>query len=181
MTYDEIIAEADERYPNGLTVESKKRKLYTKEKELFRTIYRRKTATVFDIMASQMLYPLPFHPSKIMHVIVNGKRYEYEDITNDAAEPPFVYTYEHGIGLYPTPTEDVSAGIFIFHWMEPTGTDTSFDTDFPMVLVYGLCADMAEEAMDTSMVNVFVMRYNEAIESFKRANPEPELPPMRVE
>lgn len=182
MTYDEIIAEADERYPNAVTAESKKRKLFNREKELFRTIYRKKTATVFDMKAGQFLYPLPFSTSKITHVIVNGKRYDYEDITNEEAQgDSFVYTYQDGIGLYPTPEQDVSQGLFIHHYLEPSGEDTSFDKDFSMVLVYGLCAELAEVARDTGMVNVFTMRYNEWLEEFKRANPEPELPPMRVE
>lgn len=181
MNYDEIIQEADERYPNALTTASKKRKIFNIEKELFRTVHRIKTAITYDIIAGQPLYPLPFNKSKIIHVIANGKRYDYQEIDNADAEPPFLYTYENSVGIYPTPEEDIAGGLFIFHYAEPTGTDTSFDTDFSMILVYGLCADMAAIARDAAMVNVFRTEYNSMLEEFKRANPEPELPPMRVE
>lgn len=187
-SYQDIINEADERYPNALTTESKLKKVYLRERELFRTIYRKKTATVMDIVAGQALYPLDFHHSKIIRVVWDGESTDYEDINSDDAEPPFIYTYENSIGRYPTPDQDVTQGLFIFHYFEPTEptTDTignaiAFDPDFPMILVYGLLIDLAEIDRRVDLINGFTAKYNGILEEFKKANPEPELPPMRVE
>lgn len=185
-TYQDIISEADERYPNALTAVSKMRKIYNRERELFRTIYRKKTATAYDMVTDQFLYPLDFHQSKIISVIVDGTRYEYEDINNGSSEPPYIYTYEDSIGIYPTPDEDITGGLFIHHYYEPPEPSATtdlfkFDNDFPMVLVYSLCVELAEIAQDAAMVNNFTAKYNGAIEEFVKSLPEPELEPIRVE
>ncbi|WP_212960688.1 phage adaptor protein [Cohnella xylanilytica] len=189
MTYGEIIAEADERYPNGLTPESKLLKVYNREKQLMRTIYRRKTAATFDVQAGLFLYPLDFHYSKIFQAIYAGKYFEYEDINDKLGQPPFLYTYQNSIGIYPTPTEDIPGGLLLFHYMEPTKPTTAtmkstypvFDPDFPMVLVYGLCKDMAEVNKEFDVANGFVQQYNAELEEFIEANREPAPTEMRVE
>lgn len=187
-TYQQVIDEADERYPNSLSTISKLRKVHIKERELFRTIYRVKTAVVYDILAGQPTYPLDFHVSKIIRVVWNGETTDYEEINNDQVEPPFIYTYENSIGRYPTPEEDVEEGLFIYHWYEPWEPDESklsssiqFDPDFPMVLVYDLCKQMAEINREFDIANGFITQHNSQLDDFIKANPEPELPPMRVE
>lgn len=185
-TYQEIIDEVDERYPNVLSTTSKLRKIYNRERELFRTHYRKKTATVYDIVSGQYLYPLDFHVSKIIKVVWDGDTTDYEEINDDDAEPPFIYTYENSIGRYPTPDADVSGGLLVYHYIEPKQpTDSSatinLDTDFAMMLVYGLCIDLAEIDREVDMVNNFTAKYNGLFDDFLRANPEPELPPIRVE
>ena len=186
MTYGEIIAEADERYPNGLTVDSKLRKIYNRETFLMRTIYRQKTATVFDVQAGLFLYPINFHHSKIFQAIYAGKFFEYEDINDKTGQPPFMYTYENYIGVYPTPDKDIQGGLLLFHYVEPTwplstGSYPVFDPDFPMVLVYSLCKDMAEVNKEFDVANGFIQQYNAEIEEFMKVNREPAPSQMRVE
>jgi hypothetical protein len=187
-TYQQIIDEADERYPNSLSVSSKLRKIHSKERELFRTIYRQKTATAYDIVADQVLYPLDFHHSKIIRIVWDGHSVDYEDINNDEAKAvPFYYTYQNSLGRYPTPDRDVTKGLLIFHYYDPyepteihLSSGIQFDSDFAMLLVYDLCKHLSEINRD-DMVNGFIIQYNSVLDDFKRANPEPELPPMRVE
>lgn len=188
MTYEEIITEADERYPNGFSVTSKLRKLYNLETKLMRTIYRIKTATKYDILSGQFLYPLEFHHSKIISVVWEGVSISYEEINPDDASPPFYYTYENSLGRHPTPDKDVEGGLVIFHYSEPRkvtesnygGLYPSFDPDFPMVLVFGLCRDMAESNREYDISRDYKSKYDEEVRDFKKANPEPEIPPMRV-
>lgn len=188
MSYQEIIAEADERYPNGLTPESKLLKVYNHERKLMRTIYRRKSATVFDVVAGKMLYPLAFHYSKIFQAIYAGKYYEYEDINDQIGQPPFLYTYRDSIGVYPTPEQDIPGGLHLFHYLEPVkptlATITNFpvfDPDFPLVLVYGLCKDMSEVNKEFDVANGFIGQLKDEIKDFKEVNREPAPTEMRVE
>lgn len=189
MTYGEIIAEADERYPNGLTPESKLRKVHNYEVELMRTIYRRKTATAFDVQAGMFLFPLTFHYSKIFQIIYNGRYYEYADINNEIAQPPFIYTYESSLGVYPAPESDIPGGLLLFHYLEPTKPKVSnmdstfpvFDPDFPMIQVYGLCKDMAEVNKEFDVANGFIGQRDDLIKEFKEVNREPAPSEMGVE
>ncbi|WP_438447413.1 phage adaptor protein [Gorillibacterium sp. sgz5001074] len=188
LTIREIFAEADERVPNGLSVASKLRKLNSRERELYRTVFKNKAATTMDIMAGQFLYPLTFSKSKIISVVVAGRRYNYEDINDDTVAPPYLYTMGNALGLYPTPENDVAGGILMFHYEEPkiyteADLDSSpgFDADFHMLHVFGLAKDLSEIAKKTDWANGYIGQYNALLLDYRRANPEPELPPMRVE
>lgn len=188
MSYAEIIAEADERYPNGLSPLSKLLKVYNHERKLMRTIYRRKSAALFDVAAGQFMFPLTFHYSKIFQAIYDGKYFEYEDINDQIGQPPFLYTYDDAIGVYPTPDRDIPGGLMLFHYLEPVKPSLAtinnipvFDPDFPMVLVYGLCKDMAEVNKEFDVANGFIGQLNEEIEAFKEVNREPAPTEMRVE
>jgi len=186
MTYQQIIDAADELYSNGYTPASKLKQIVVQEDKLLRTIYRKKTATAYDIVKDQFLYPLDFHPSKIMRVVWNGTSYDYEQINDDTATSPFLYTYERSIGIYPTPDTDVSGGIVVFHFVEPNDSPDlddypSFDNDFPMIQVYNLCKWMAERTREFDVANGFMAMLQNELDEFKRADIEPGEIIMRVE
>lgn len=186
MTIGEIIAEADERYPNGFSQDSKLRKINARERELFRTKFRMKTMTMYDILADLAVYPLDFAIGKVLNVVVNGEEYDYEDNDDDTAVPPYYYTYESAIVLFPTPTTDNENGLIIHHWYEPdTYTSESeipsLDPDFHMLHVWGLLADMASINREFDVSNAYIRQYNDLIEQFDRAEPEPVLKGFRVE
>jgi hypothetical protein len=153
-----------------------------------RTIYRRKTATIFDVAVGQFLFPLSFHYSKIFQIIYGGKYYDYEDINDQIGQPPFIYTYDDAIGVYPTPDQNIAGGLHLFHYLEPTkptlatiGNIPVFDPDFPMVLVYGLCKNMAEVNKEFDVANGFIAQLEDEIKEFKEVNREPAPTEMRVE
>lgn len=188
LTIAEIIEEADEKVPNALSTGSKLRKINARERELYRTIFKNKTSTVLDIVADQFLYPLAFNKGKIISVVVEDRKYSYEDINDDSATAPYLYTFENSIGLYPTPATEVAGGILIFHYEEPRvyseedlSVEPGFDPDFHMLHVFGLCKDMAEVMQRFDAANGFIGQYNALLQDYRKANPEPELPPMRVE
>lgn len=187
MTLKEILDRADQ-YANALSTKQKVSIVNELQKKLFRTIYRIKTATSYDLVEGQFLYPLDFHPSKIISVVVDGKRYDYEDINKEESIPPYLYTYEDSFGLYPTPEKTVKGGLIFFHYKEPaelTAENLSaipdFDPDFHMLLMYGLQVEMAEINEDVAMVNNFTAKYNGLLEEFKKSLPEPEAPTFIVE
>lgn len=188
LTIGEILEEAEDRYFSGTPVETRLKRLYMQEQILLRTHFRRKTATTFDQIENMFLYPLDFSKDKILSVIVNGKDYEYEEINNSsAASDSWYYTYENSIGIYPTPTTTVTKGILVRHYAEPKlhtadklDEYPTLEDDFVMLLVYSLCIDAAETLMKDDMVNAFTEKYNGLLKDFKRANMEPELPPIRV-
>lgn len=187
FTIGEILGEAEGKYFSGTTVETQLDRLYLQEQILLRTHFRRKTATMFDLVADQFLYPLGFSKDKIISVVVNGRKYRYEEIDDDTVAEPWLYTYENAIGIYPTPTTTVSGGILVQHYAEPkryTLNDLSdyptLENDFCMLLVYSLCIDAAETLQKDDMINGFTAKYNGLLKDFTRANIEPELPPIRV-
>jgi len=187
MTVAEIIEEVDEKYPNALTTRSKVRKLNIVQGEIFRTVYKKQTTTMYDLVAGNPFYPLDFDISKILYVLVNGAEYDSEEIEDRNAEDPYWYRYENAIGLYPTPAASAANGLLIVHYLEPAKlTDTNlnvtpdFDPDFHNLLVYALCIHLAESDQRFDAANGFIIQYKSLLKDFKRANPEPELPPVRV-
>lgn len=187
LTAQEILDEADEKYPNALTPASKVRKLNVLQGELFRTVLRKETSTTYGIVTDSAFYPLDFGVSKILNVLVDGEEYDHESIEDREAESPYYYMYENSVVLYPTPTEDVTAGLLLVHYFEPdiileSSLDVipDFDPDFHMVLVYGLCVAMAEADQRYDLVNGFTIKYNGLLKDYKKANPETELPPVKV-
>ncbi|WP_455710012.1 phage adaptor protein [Paenibacillus chitinolyticus] len=188
MTIGEIIEEADERIPNALSVKSKVRKINNRESELFRGFLREKSATVYDIIQGQFLYPLDFYKGKIITVIINGRRYTYEEIDDEFVQPPYIYTFQNSIGIYPPPEMDIPGGMLIYHFKEPrkyvetdTGRYPDFDPDYHMLHVYGLCADIASVQRKFEVANGYIGQYNDLLQGFKRSRTEPELTRMRVE
>lgn len=187
MTLQEILNRADQ-YANALSTAEKVTIVNEMQKKLFRTIYRIKTATSYDLIEGQFLYPLDFHHSKIISVIVDGDRYDYEDINKEESNPPYLYTYENSFGLYPTPEKTVEGGLIFFHYKEPAELSSGnlssvpdFDPDFHMMLMYGLQVEMAEINEDVAMVNNFTAKYNGLLDEFKESLPEPEAPTFIVE
>ena len=179
--------EVDEKYPNDLTTASKVRKLNLLQGELFRTVLKKETSTTYDIVADQAYYPIDFDVSKLLNVLVDGDEYDHEAIEDRDAESPYYYCYENSVALYPTPTENVTAGLLLVHYLEPAilvstnlSTIPDFDPDFHMILVYGLCIALAEADQRYDVANGFTIKYNGLVRDFKKANPETELPPIKV-
>ncbi|WP_456093906.1 phage adaptor protein [Paenibacillus albus] len=190
MTLEDIIEEADELYPNGLSTKSKIRKINVRESELHRMVLKKKTATIYDIIADNAIYPVDFAVGKILNVLVDGQEWtnqDYEENDNEPAAPPYYYTYENSVVLYPTPDQNLAEGLFIHHWYEPpTYSEDNLDQvpvldpDFHRLHVYGLCADMAAVGKEWDVANGFIQQYNDLLNDLKKADPEPELPDFKV-
>lgn len=184
MTVREIVDESKERHPHNLSDSSCMRKLNAIQAELFRTIYKKKTFTSYDILADLAYYPLDFDIAKVLNVLVNGEEYDWEDNNDRDAEEPYAYAYENAVALAPTPVKDIDEGLKIWHFVEPSvlsiASTPEFDGDFHMILVWLLCKDVAEIELKDERAAYFQIKANELIKKFEDSNPEPELAPIGV-
>lgn len=143
------------------------------EKRIFRTMYKPQVVTVYDLEAGNSAYPASFSPENIIDVVVNGKEYPYQNIKYDA-QPYFYYvTDDHCIGIYPTPTVDVTRGLKIYHYKEPkkmAGLNDVPDLDpaWHMLIVYYVCRECAI-VEDDDKVNKFIGEINELERQFRRS------------
>lgn len=185
MTVTQIITQADLRFPNSVDNSDKFTILTNIQSELFRTIYKKKTFTSYDIVAGLAYYPLDFDIAKVINVLVDDEEYDWEDNNDREASEPYAYAYENSVVIYPTPDEDIDDGLLIWHFEEPDAIATliqtpQFDGDFHMILVHLLCRDLAEITGKDDRAEYFQMKANEKIKEFEGTNPEPELAPIGV-
>jgi hypothetical protein len=176
VTLQEILDAIAERYPHSLSVDSVIKKIDISQKELFRTIYKPITSTTYDLIADNPFYPIDYTPEAIIDVVVNGTEYEYQNIAYASLGQFYYITDDDCIGLYPTPLEDDVSGLTVFHYKEPaplsaanTGVIPDFDAGFHMLLVYRVCNDIAQIALDGDMANVFATQYNGLELEYKRS------------
>lgn len=184
MTTQQIIDESKERHPHALSDASCIRKLTAIQAELFRTVYKKKTFTSWDILTGNPYYPIDFDIAKVLNVLVNGIEYDWEDNNDREAEEPYAYAYENSVVLAPTPVSDIEEGLKIWHFEEPEtlsiGSVPTFDGDFHMILVYLLCRDIAEIDGKDERVMFFQVKADKKIKEFEDTNLEPELAPIGV-
>lgn len=176
MTLQEILDEISEKYPHSLTNASVIRKLNQVQNELFRTTFRVKTASIYDLQKGVFVYSLPFPQTNVIEVVVDGRELNYQDYRQKSNSPFYYFIGATGLGIYPIPDEDIVSGLSIFYFRYPAqlseaGLDAvpELDRDFHMLLVYGALAQIAENYADGAMVNNFTERYNGLIEEFHKA------------
>lgn len=137
------------------------------QERLFRTIYKPETAITYDLLADNPFYPILYSPENIIDVVVNGKEYPFKNIASSSQGNFYYITEDNSIGIYPTPTEDATNGLTVFRYTEPkvlTVNDLAIEPDFDkawhMLIVYAVCQELAQLALDSNMVNVFTMQYS---------------------
>jgi hypothetical protein len=175
----EILDEIAEKYPHGLSNDSVIRKINQVQNELFRTTCRVRSMAIFNLQKDVFAYALPFPHSSLLSVVIQGQEYMYQD-SKQASNIPFYYFIgTTGIGIYPTPTEDIENGISMFYYVTPTQLTTAaltaipeLDPDFHLLLVYGALVQICEAFNDVAMVNNYTSKYNGLLEEFHKANDE---------
>lgn len=185
MTLGQIIVEIKERYPpaEALGDESIVRKINNLQAELFRTLYKPIILTIMDVFEGVYDYPLDFSPTKITGVIIDGiEIFERNAKGSDVVQSQFYYFTENSLCIYPTPKDDIDDGLSVFRYKEPyvlstndVGKQPDFDPDFHMMLVYGVCATIAEiNRGDNGMQEAFVLSYNALEQKFLQAKEKAE-------
>jgi hypothetical protein len=140
---------------------------------IFRTMYKPETSVTYDILADNPFYPVSFSPENIIDVVVKGKEYPYQNIKYDAQPYYYYVTDDDCVGVYPTPTEDVTNGLTVFYYKEPNalsspGDVPALDPAWHMMLVYHPCRRMAVIARD-DMVKSFIAEINELDRQFYKS------------
>lgn len=175
MTLQEILDEISEKYPHGLTNESVIRKINIVQNELFRTLFRKRTMSIYNIQKDMFAYSLPFPQFNIMDVVVDGTEYIYQDTKKKGNVPFYYFIGKDVIGLYPTPDKDIVGGLSLFYNIYPKQLSESdlavvpdLDQDFHMLLVYGPLVHICESFNDVAMVNNFTNKYNGIVTDYMK-------------
>lgn len=176
MTLQEILDNIMKKYPHSFDNSIIIGMINDIQKRLFRTIYKPDTATTYDILADNPFYPISYSPENIIDVVVNGTEYPYQNIKYDSLGRFYYITDDNSIAIYPTPTATVAGGLTVFRYKEPTvltisslGIEPDFDKAWHMIIVYAVCQELAQNALDSNMVNVFTSQYNGVETEYKRS------------
>lgn len=173
MNLADVIAEIREKYPNGYDDPSLIRKADLIQKRIYRLL-KKENWLSFDLIAEQAEYPLPVDQHNVFQVTVMsaGVSQKYPlrqmiDFTQtDSKYFYFVSTPEVGdwIGLYPVPTANETQITIYFYEVPGNLTDTSsvitLYENYRMMLVYGVCKELAENSREMDMANGFAQQYN---------------------
>lgn len=183
MNLQEIVDEIGEKYPSGLSTASIVRKVDNLQKRLFRK-YNLLVLLTFEIIADQALYPIAIPESKIRQVLVDGVQYEHKRIEG-LQYSKYIYFIEGGIGIYPTPTKDGTLSVYGYKTpttLVSTNLSTQYpnlDEDYRMLLVYGVCKEIAENYQDFDMVNGFISQYNPLLDDLLEENQD--MTPVQIQ
>jgi hypothetical protein len=145
-----------------------------KQKRIFRTLYKPETATTYDLLADNPFYPTSFSPENIIDVVVDGEEYPYQNIKYESQSYYYYITEDNSIGLYPTPENDVTSGLTVFHYKEPNtlssiGDTPELDQAWHMMLVYHVCKELAMMGIREEMLAAFIAEINELERQYNRS------------
>ncbi len=195
MNLTEIIAEIDEKYPNGLSSASKVRKMDYLQKRLYRKM-RKQTYASYDLTPDQPEYPITQNISDIFQVDIGNStsncytRYMEKKI-NDTATDCWSHYYSFigdvtagdWINIYPTPTDTEDTMVIWFYEQPDTlsaddlTVTPPLDPDYHMLFVYYVCKEIAENYRDFDISTGYAIQYNtleaEMFSTFQK--PEVEL------
>jgi hypothetical protein len=182
VTLNDIIAEIDEKYPNGISSASKVRKMNFLQKRLYRKM-RKQTYASYELTPDQPTYPLDTNINDIFQVEIGNStgncftRYMQKKINDTSTDCwsqyySFLSDVDTGdyIDIYPTPTDNEDTMI-IWSYEQPNdldatqlGTSPSLDPDYHMLFVYYVCKEIAENYRDFDISTGYAIQYN-ALES----------------
>lgn len=173
MTLQQILTMINLKYPHAYSNNDIITMINDAQQRIFRTMYKPQTATTYDLLQDNPFYPIGFSPESIIDVVVNGEEYPFQNIKYDSQYAYYYITDDNSIGVYPTPTEDVTDGLAVFHYKEPAELSglsdvPELDQAWHMMLVYHPCRELAVMARD-DMANVFTAEINELERQFYRS------------
>lgn len=175
MNLVEVIAEIREKYPNGLENDSLIRKADIIQKQIYRKLKKQNYVT-YDLITDQSEYPLTVDINSVIQVDVrnteSGKFCKYPkrkatDITGEYSKYHY-FISDAGIGdwigIYPMPTDNENL-FTVYYYEVPGSLDTinsaiTLYENYRMMLVYGICADIAENDKNIDMAARFTNQYN---------------------
>jgi hypothetical protein len=190
MTIDEIIAEIDEKYPNGLSSESKVRKMDYLQKRLYRKM-RKQTYATYELTTAQPSYPITINIDDIFQVSIGNEttdvfdEYPLKKVNDTSTNCNRYYSFISDIStgdwidIYPTPT-DTEDTMIIWSYEQPStltvdSGSPSIDPDYHMLFVYYVCKEIAENYRDFDISNGYGMQYNQLESEFMSTFQDPEV------
>lgn len=181
MLLKDVVEEITEKSPNFLSPASIVRKITQVRDRLIRLYGSAQqqvesVCTGIDIKKDQAQYVLPCPPSNVVDVDVllynEWRRLKLRQYHNESIQP-YYYFQSGKIGFVPTPEEDITMGIKIFHTpvlQELTLNDfdnpTGFEPDYDMLLVYGVLREIAQGYEE--MYQSLLVEYKTACNGFEK-------------
>ncbi|CAB4127950.1 hypothetical protein UFOVP103_7 [uncultured Caudovirales phage] len=179
MTVQEIIEELFLKYPNSYTNTQVVNRMDRIQKRIFRNLntlnYSTSTTTSGTNTISTTL-----KSSQIRKLTIDGVDYGYWTPEEDKPAR-YWYWMDGNIVVFPTPT---TTGLYVEIWSYKVPTTLSasslsatpdLDSDYHMMLVYGIAKEIAEDLRDGSMATAFVVAYNdlenEMMQSYENSEP----------
>lgn len=176
MVLQDILDEIAEKYPHGLSNDSVIRKLNREQNKLFRTVFRERATAIYTLQKDVFVYTLPIPRTNVDAVLVLGQPYLHQSVVKRSNAPFYYFEGKTGLGIYPTPTENIVNGLILFYFRYPTQLSVAdltavpeLDVDFHMLLVYSALVEICETFQDTAMVNNYTSKYNGLIGEFQEA------------
>lgn len=173
MTIEEILEAVSFKYNHAFSDNDLIKVINRIQKELFRKLFKPETSSIYNLVADNPFYSIDFSPQNIIKVVVGGTEYPLKTLS-ESATSRFYYITDSNVGIYPTPTESQTSGLVIFRYKEPQKLTTSdmllepeFDSTWHMLIVYRICKELAESAMDPDMGNYFIGQINSLEEEYR--------------
>ena len=178
MTVQDLLDELLLKYPHSYTNVQVVNRMDRLQKRIFRGLNTLVYSTVSTVSGTSS-YATTYKSQQIRKVTVDGIDYPY--VTPEEDKPSYYWYWLNGsIVLYPTPT---AAGTMEL-WTNKIPTTLSsgslsatpdLDSDFHMMLVYGVAKEIAEDMRDGSMATAFAVGYNDLendmMQGYENADP----------
>lgn len=179
MTVQEILDELQLKYPHSYTNSQVVNRLDRLQKRIFRQLNTLVYSTTTTV-ANQAAYNTTYKSQQIRKITVDDLDYQYW--TPEQSKPARYWYWINGtITLFPTPT---TSGDTIEIWSNKVPTtlltgslaaSPDLDSDFHMLLCYGVAKEIAEDLRDGSMATAFAVAYNDLYNEMEQGyqNSEP--------
>lgn len=178
MLVSEIIAKADELYPNSRAEPDKIKEIDVLDKRLCRK-FKVQTVQTFEILADTASYPTGIRVEDMFSVTVNGEEYPIKQITASATGTSRYVTNLNGYTvIYPTPTKDGTMSVYYYGSagdITTTIKEPTLDEDYHMIFVYSLCATAATIAREDDWQRSFADQYNALERELSSVFTDPEV------
>lgn len=179
MTLTEIVAKIIEKYAAaaGRTPTSLIGTADILQKRIYRQL-KKENFTSYDLITDQPTYPITMKTTDVFQVDVSSgtdnKFCSYplrkaSDIINSCSKYHYFIsdpTIGDWIGIHPLPT-DSNTTLVIYHYESPITLNPNalssvplMDENYHMMLVYGVCKEIAEDYRDSDSADGFAIQYN---------------------
>lgn len=180
MTVQDLLDELQLKYPHSYTNTQVVNRMDRLQKKIFRNL---NTYDYFQTVlnAGDTYIAYTGKPRSIRKVEIDEVEYPFWTPEEDK---PARYYYLSNDGFLNFSPQASSSGIWIKIWRYQTPTtlsagslsaSPSLDSDFHMLLVYGVAKEIAEDLRDGSMATAFAVSYNDLYNDMQQSYQNPEV------
>lgn len=184
MTVQEMIDELLLKYPHSYSNTQVVNRLDRLQKRIFRNLntlnYMNYSTTLSTVVGDDYtLLSSSYKKNQIRKILIDGVEYSYWTPEEDKPAR-FWFFMNSNIYLFPNLTGR-SIEVEIWYYSIPTtlstgslGASPDLDSDYHMLLVYGVAKEIAEDMRDGSMAAAFAVAYNDLENDMMQGYENPE-------